>query len=73
MTENAAISRCIPSTTVLTGEKPVKPLASVSATRNLWACLLVLCNSDVHLVPSLLLNSLLPSDLFFAALGYSLK
>jgi len=73
MTENAAISHCVPSTIILTGEKQVKTLGTVLATRNLWVCLLVLCDSDVNLLPSLLLNGLLPSDLSLAALGYSLK
>lgn len=73
MTENATISHCVSSTTFLSREKQVKPLGSLLTPRNLWACLLILCNSDVHLVPSLLLNGLVPSELSFAAPGYSLK
>lgn len=73
MTENDAISNCIPSTTVLTGEKQAEPLVQVLTPRNLWASLLVLCNSYVHLVLSVLLNGLLPSELSFAAPGSSLK
>lgn len=73
VTENAAISNCIPSTTIFTGEKQDQPLDSVLTPRNLWASLLVLCNTYVHLVLSLLLNGLLPSELSFAAPGSSLK
>lgn len=73
VTENAAISNCIPSTTIFTGEKEDKPLDSVLTPRNLWASLLVLCRSYVHLVVSLLLYGLFSSELSFVAPGSSLK
>lgn len=73
VTENAAISNCIPSTTIFTGENQDKPLGLVSTPRNLWASLLLLCNSYVHLVLSLLLNGLLPLEPSFVAPSSSLK
>lgn len=73
VTENAAISNCTPSTTIFTGEKQDKPLGSVLTPRNLWASLLVLCNTYVHFVLSVLLNSLLPLEPSFVAPGSSLK
>lgn len=73
VTENAAFSNCIPSTTIFTGENQDKPLGLVSTPRNLWASLLLLSNSYVHLVLSLLLNGLLPLEPSFVAPGSSLK